>query len=309
MTAADGTQKRVPQTVGHRGFSAKYAENTLSGLQAAIEGDADAIETDVHMSSDGVVVISHDPSTKRVFGNNGGLIKNRPYFGDLDKLRTLRPPHEKMPLLRDLLQLFVSHVKFEDKWLVIDVKADNDVNIIESIALTMKEIKDDFAFWNARIVLGIWMVKFLPYCEKYLPHTPIMHIGANIWYARKFVEVPTLVGFSMLLATLYSTDGYALIRESRAAGIAMYVWTVNPDESMRMCLALQVDAVLTDNPVRFAELRTEYLHRQADGTENEIEADLESAVENVLTFGTKTRLYAFRLLVWTMGPIIRIMYR
>ncbi|KAK9367793.1 PLC-like phosphodiesterase [Lipomyces kononenkoae] len=305
-TAADGTAKRVPQAVGHRGFSARYAENTLSALQAAIDGGADAIETDVHMSSDGVIVISHDPSTKRVFGNNGGLIKNRPYFGDLDKLVTVRPPHEKMPLLRDVLQMFVSDVKFEAKWLVIDVKADNDVDIIEGIAKTMKEIKDDFAFWNIRIVLGIWTVKYLLYCEKYLPHTPIMHIGVSVWYARKFLEVPTLVGFSILLATLYSTEGYALIRESRAAAKAMYVWTVNPDETMRMCLALQVDAVLTDNPVRFAELRTDYLHRKTDG--KEIEDNLESAVENVLTLGTKTRLYAFGLLVKSIGPIIRIMY-
>ncbi|KAK9316784.1 PLC-like phosphodiesterase [Lipomyces starkeyi] len=307
MTAADGTRKLVPLSVGHRGYSVKYAENTLSALQAAIEDGADAIETDVHMSSDGFVVISHDPSTKRVFGSNGGLIKKRPYIGDLDRLLTVRLPHEKMPLLREVLELFISNANFDDKRLVIDVKADNEVGIIEGIAKAMKEIKDDFTFWNSRIVLGIWMVKFLPYCEKYLPQTPMMHIGANIWYARKFLEAPTLVGFSILLASLYSTDGYALIRESRAAGKAIYVWTVNPDEAMRMCLALQVDAVLTDNPVRFDELRKEYLNREADGKVKETEVDPESAVEKVLTLGTKTRLYAFGLLVKTISPILRIM--
>ncbi|KAK9248131.1 PLC-like phosphodiesterase [Lipomyces tetrasporus] len=306
--AVDGTQKRVPQAVGHRGYSAKYAENTLSALQAAIEEGADAIETDVHMSSEGVVVISHDPSTKRVFGSNDGPIKNRPYIGDLDKLLTVRPPHEKMPLLREVLELFVSNPRFEDKWLVIDVKADNGVEIIEGIAKAMKEIKEDFTFWNRRIVLGIWLVKFLPYCETYLPETPIMHIGVDIWYARKFLATPTLVGFSILLASLYSTDGYALIREARAADKATYVWTVNPDEAMRVCLALQVDAVLTDNPVRFDELRKEYLNREAKGRDRETEVDPESAVEKILTFGAKTRLYALGMLVKTISPLLRIMY-
>jgi phosphatidylglycerol phospholipase C len=110
------------------------------------------------MSSDGFVVISHDPSTKRVFGSNGGLIKKRPYIGDLDRLLTVRLPHEKMPLLREVLELFISNANFDDKRLVIDVKADNEVGIIEGIAKAMKEIKDDFTFWNSRIVLGIWMV-------------------------------------------------------------------------------------------------------------------------------------------------------
>ena len=37
---------------GHRGYCAKYPENTMLGFRKALELDIDAIETDVHMTAD-----------------------------------------------------------------------------------------------------------------------------------------------------------------------------------------------------------------------------------------------------------------
>lgn len=49
----------VPQCIAHRGYKAKYPENTMAAFRAAAEVGADAIETDLHLSRDGVVVLSH----------------------------------------------------------------------------------------------------------------------------------------------------------------------------------------------------------------------------------------------------------
>lgn len=50
---------RIPQIIAHRGYKAKYVENSMKAMQAAVEAGANALETDVHLTADGVVVLSH----------------------------------------------------------------------------------------------------------------------------------------------------------------------------------------------------------------------------------------------------------
>lgn len=47
------------QCIAHRGYKAKHPENTMAAFRAAADVGADAIETDLHLSRDGVVVLSH----------------------------------------------------------------------------------------------------------------------------------------------------------------------------------------------------------------------------------------------------------
>jgi glycerophosphoryl diester phosphodiesterase len=48
------------ERIAHRGVPGELLENTLPGFMLAIERGADAIELDVHLSSDAVVVVHHD---------------------------------------------------------------------------------------------------------------------------------------------------------------------------------------------------------------------------------------------------------
>jgi phosphatidylglycerol phospholipase C len=48
-----------PINIGHRGFKAAYPENTMASFKGAVAAGAHAIETDLHLSKDGVVVLSH----------------------------------------------------------------------------------------------------------------------------------------------------------------------------------------------------------------------------------------------------------
>jgi len=49
----------MPQTIAHRGYKAEHPENTLKAFQGAVELGTHAIETDIHLSKDGVVVLCH----------------------------------------------------------------------------------------------------------------------------------------------------------------------------------------------------------------------------------------------------------
>jgi glycerophosphoryl diester phosphodiesterase len=52
----------------HRGASFELPENTLESFALALELGADALETDAHMTRDGHVVLSHDPTGARAAG-------------------------------------------------------------------------------------------------------------------------------------------------------------------------------------------------------------------------------------------------
>ena len=50
---------------GHRGYCAKYPENTMVSFEAAMELGVDAIEFDVWLTSDKVPVLIHDGNCRR----------------------------------------------------------------------------------------------------------------------------------------------------------------------------------------------------------------------------------------------------
>ena len=55
----------TPQIVAHRGYAAKYPENTLLALDQALKLGVPFIEFDVQVSADGVPVVHHDVSLER----------------------------------------------------------------------------------------------------------------------------------------------------------------------------------------------------------------------------------------------------
>ena len=55
-----------PLIIGHRGASAAAPENTLAAFRAALAARADGVELDVRLARDGVPVVIHDETLKRV---------------------------------------------------------------------------------------------------------------------------------------------------------------------------------------------------------------------------------------------------
>lgn len=70
---------KKPLLLAHRGFSGKYPENSpLSFRKIVEETEADGIESDVHVTKDGELVIFHDPTVDRT-SNGSGYIKDMTY--------------------------------------------------------------------------------------------------------------------------------------------------------------------------------------------------------------------------------------
>lgn len=63
----------LPRNIAHRGLATAAPENTIAAFRAALQAGATHLETDVHGSSDGIAVISHDPDLRRVLGRSARI--------------------------------------------------------------------------------------------------------------------------------------------------------------------------------------------------------------------------------------------
>lgn len=59
--------------IAHRGYSARYPENTLLAFEKAVAAGADMIELDVHLSQDGRLVVIHDERIDRTSNGTGAV--------------------------------------------------------------------------------------------------------------------------------------------------------------------------------------------------------------------------------------------
>ena len=67
----ENTLLRKPLVVGHRGVPSLVDENTLEGAIRAYELGADAIESDIYITTDGHIVVMHDTTVDRTTDGTG----------------------------------------------------------------------------------------------------------------------------------------------------------------------------------------------------------------------------------------------
>ncbi|KAI4749115.1 PLC-like phosphodiesterase [Aureobasidium sp. EXF-12298] len=284
----DSSQPRMPQAIAHRGYKAKFPENTLAAFAGAIAIGAHAVETDVHITKDGVVVLSHDNTLNRCFGRPEKIIDCDWSF--IAPLLTTEEPKQHMPRLTDLLA-FLATEKRKDVWVLLDIKLDNNPeDIIRLIASTIAASPClPSSPWSSRIVLGCWAAKYVPLCAEYLPGFPCTHIGFSLSYAKQFLHIPN-VGFNMLLPMLMAPGGKKFLASARKAQKPVLAWTVNETRKMKWCIRRQLDGVITDDPKHFLDVCRNYDAREK---------------EQGLSF--KTWVDVIR--IWVLATIFGFLYR
>lgn len=91
----------------------------MGAFAGAVDVGAHAIETDVHITKDDVVVLSHDATLKRCFGMPDKLLDCD--WSYVSTLTTLKEPHQRMPRLLDLLE-YLAKPENAQIWLLLDIK-------------------------------------------------------------------------------------------------------------------------------------------------------------------------------------------
>src|SRR5215210_856955 len=127
-----GRQKTLrgewPVNLAHRGASTLAPENTLEAFRIALEAGAGGLELDVHTTSDGQLVVIHDPIVDRTTNGTGavsemtidelrGLDAGYGFSPDGGPSRPYRGRGVRVPTLEEVLE------EFPGVALNIDIKA------------------------------------------------------------------------------------------------------------------------------------------------------------------------------------------
>lgn len=249
--------------IGHRGFKAKYTENTLAGFDKCFKAGAKSFETDVWTTKDHVLVISHDVNTKRIFcDENGNEADHNILETDYKVLKPLRTIASGEPLLRftDVLHWFIAYSKEHDMSsefkIMLDIKAANPPIVLKLLIKDMISVCPDLSWWYPRIQIGVWHLRFVKYlnqdpelqelfseAEGYQGNTQfdLLHISLS-WKASN-----VFLAYNDYLDTLskdhfsIKTTGISIIYTStwspafvkyfvpalRLQNMALYSWTIN----------------------------------------------------------------------------------
>ena len=127
--SSEKTIMHLPLPIAHRGYSARFPENTLAAFAAAYDFGVLAVETDVRLSSDGVPVCLHDASLERLARSEKSVART-----PLSDIRqTLSDAGRELCLLEEALALALERRGS----LLLDVKAQDALPKIHALLASM----------------------------------------------------------------------------------------------------------------------------------------------------------------------------
>lgn len=227
---------REPETVAHRGAGNYAPENTLVSVREAIELGATLIEIDVQQTSDGALILMHDTTVDRTTDGTGSV--GELTLEDIKKLDAGRYfsedyTGEPVPELRDVLTLVVER----DVQLVVEVKSPYLYPQLTDALIT--DIAETDAQTNV-IVMSFdqgWLADFQD-------RAPDITVGSLWLWGMSAPTDHNTVSVHWSSVVIDPTQ----VRRQRAAGNAIWVWTVNSPQIKSLMAWLGVDAIVTDTP-------------------------------------------------------------
>lgn len=245
MTEYFGGSK--PRVIAHRGLAVAAPENTLEAFAAATELGIEYLETDVHVSRDGVAVLSHDPDLLRLAGLPDRI--DRLTFAELERI-DLGGGH-RMTSLAAALDAFPA-ARFN-----IDLKdgrvVDAATRAIERARATHRVLVTSFSDARRRRASAR-----LPGVAT-SPGRQTVLLSVSAMHARWYTVIPRLLAEADAVQVPERKGGVRIVTPRfidvvHRAGAEVHVWTVNEVADMARLLDLGVDGIVTDRADLAAEL-------------------------------------------------------
>lgn len=225
----------------HRGNSSVYPENTMISFRSAVELGADGIETDIHLTKDGILVITHDEEISRV-SDGTGMVKDMTYEElqkfDFGLWKDEKFKGEKIPTLNNLLDLLegtemVLNIEIKMGFVLYPGIEEKLLDTIKSRGFMDRVIFSSFNHYSLARLKGLDMsAKVAPLYEE--------GIFEPYHYARTFG--------ADYIHPYYKSVEQSIIEECHRQGIGVNLWTVNDKETAEYLKSIGADAVITDYP-------------------------------------------------------------
>jgi len=226
--------------IAHRGASGERPENTLAAYELAVAQGADMIEIDLHLTRDGGVVVTHDEDLAGL-GGKGEIAE-----ATLATVRGLDAGGgERVPLLDEVLDAFGERIAFN-----IELKRGRhgDYAGLEQAVLAAVQQR---SLLEETLFSSFFDPVLARLREQALAARVALLISRR--YPQHAVERACALGAEALNPEAPITTP-ALVEEAHAAGLAVYVFTVDQPAEMERLLDMGVDGLFTNHPARMRAL-------------------------------------------------------
>jgi glycerophosphoryl diester phosphodiesterase len=243
---------------GHRGARARRPENTIPAFQYAIGQGVDALEMDMAVTRDNVIVISHDPILQPPVCNGPqdkatiheltlaevrqwdcGAVQN-PRFPTQQTV-----PGTRMPTLDDVFQL-ASRGTFDYN---IETKSFPDKPELtpppdEFSRMVLAKIRQYKL--EKRIILQSFDFRTLVAMRKLAPEIRLSALTETD--PRDFAAITAEAGHAEIISPEYHLVTPAKVEAAHKAGLQVVPWTADAEADWDRLIEARVDAIISDDP-------------------------------------------------------------
>lgn len=226
----------------HRGSSSGAPENTMAALEKAVEEMADRAEIDVQETADGVIVLCHDTSLKRVAGVNkkvSDLTLEQIKKLDVGSWFSSEYQGEQIPTLEEVMEYAKGKIDLN-----IEIK-----NLGNSSGLPEKviELVEKHEMQEQCVITSTnrFYLKRVKAVNPEIRTGYIISAAYGNFYSDEFIDL-------ISIRSSFVTE--RMIESAHEAGKAVHAWTVNGKVEMERLKQLGVDDMITDRPVLAREI-------------------------------------------------------
>jgi glycerophosphoryl diester phosphodiesterase len=219
--------------IAHRGARGYEPENTLKAFQKALDLNADGIELDVHLSSDGHIIVMHDETIDRM-ANGKGFVNAL----SLSELKSfLIDGQYEIPTLNEVFDLV-------NKKCLINIELKDAKAPVKVVALIEEYISKKG--WNyTHFIVSSFDWKSLE---------EVHNLNSNISIGVLTEEdLDTALAFAEVIKAKAINPDYQLLTLENTAqiheqGFLVLPWTVNLEEDIQKIKSYKVDGIISDFP-------------------------------------------------------------
>ncbi len=228
--------------IAHRGFSGAAPENTMAAFNKAIDAGAEMIEIDVHLTSDGKVVVIHDDSLERTTNGSGRVADYT--FHELQKFdagswfsNDFRG--EKIPSLSQVLTLSKECilVNIEIKKGFLGTYSMNDLADRALAEVESKSMLDEVLFSSFETAA----------LHRIMEKNKRAKIALLLKKPWKNSDEALSGNYSILNCGKDTLTEQGII-SAKQSGFRLNVWTVNEEKDMDWFINMNVEGIITNYP-------------------------------------------------------------
>ena len=254
-----------PLVMAHRGGAGLWPENTMYAFERAVELGVDVLETEIHATADGVLVVMHDSTVDRTTNGSGPITSLT-----LEELQTLDAGYNwtsdggktfpfrglgiTVPTLEEVFTDLSSNARIN-----IDMKQTKPSLVVPLCGMIRTFDAVD------RVLVASFSSRVLKAFRRVCPEATtsagrgevtlffimnLVLLGAAYRPTCQVLQVPEYSS-GMHVVTKRFVDG------AHNLNLEVHAWTINEVSDMIRMLALGVDGIVTDYPDRLIDLLRE----------------------------------------------------